>query len=198
MVMAQSDFGIILGTGKWWAKCNEPITNPRYTSTYSLGAFMTSPVGRRFFTNMKLNFSFLERNYSFKTLIDSASWLVAGEGESATSYLQLSVPFQIGYHIGRLSPALGIQYTFRISSWLDCYSMSSFGLSGGVNYAISDRLLLGLDYFQGLTKENKIDGDILNPATNEKTGEFHNYWKSCRLGLTLSYTFKKPILLKAW
>lgn len=191
MVMAQTNYGITVGGGAWWAKCNEPITSVNYTPTLKAGVFFEHSLSNNVFLKTGLNYNYLTNNYSYKATVDTLNWVGVGDEASATAYHQFSIPLQFGYAIGKIKPYLGIEYSYRISeSWLN-QSINSFGLLGGINYAISDKVTLGINYYHGLTKDYEYSGPILNPVTSERMGEYNNHWKSSRLEFSLFYTFNK-------
>jgi hypothetical protein len=191
IVLAQPNLGISAGASTWWAKCNKPIVNSEYSPDFSLGLFIEYPIIKNLTIKTEFDYAYLMKNYSYKAVVDSVNWVIVGDGESATNYQQFSIQTQIGLKLGEFKPYIGTEYSYRISeSWLN-KSISSFGLVGGVNYLVSDRLSLGLRYYHGLTKDLEHHGTIIHPVNQEIIGEYHNFWKSSNFGIVLSYLIRK-------
>ncbi|MFN8207538.1 MAG: hypothetical protein U0T82_09045 [Bacteroidales bacterium] len=187
-IMAQTSFGVSTGASTWWAKCNKPIVSSEVSPDFNLGLFFEYPIFKNLFLKTEFDYAYLIKNYSYKAVVDSVNWVIVGDEESATNYQQFSVQTQVAIKLGAFKPFIGTEYSYRISeSWLN-KSISSFGLTGGVNYLVSDRLSLGLRYYQGLTKDYEYSGSIVNPINDEYIGEYHNYWKSRNIGIILNYS----------
>jgi hypothetical protein len=191
MVIAQTDFGFSFGGDMWWAECNKPIVKSELSPSFNAGLYFEHSISNHLFLKTRLNYHYLLSNYSYKAVVDTVNWILVGEGESATDYHQISIPIQIGYNIGKFKPYIGFEYSYRISeSWLN-RRLSLFGCIAGLNYKLSEKFSMAINYYYGLTKDYKYSGTILNPVTSEKMGEYNNYWKSSRIGIAFYYSIKK-------
>jgi len=189
-VTAQTNFGITAAGGFWWAKCNESIVKSETTPSMKAGLFLEHSFNRHLFLKTEVNYNYLSSNYSYKAVVDPVNWLVVGETESTTPYHQISIPVNIGYKLGTVKPYLGFEYSYRISDPAINKRFNLFGLSGGINFTLSDDISLGVNYYHGLTKDYSYKGKITDPLTQQTVGQYNDYWKSSRIELALSYTFK--------
>jgi hypothetical protein len=202
MVMSQTQYGVCIGGGTWWAKCNKPVFKSEYTSTFNAGMFVEVPLNSYLFLGSEFNFQYLQSNYSYKACAYSIGWVsteypgtqsfnngVVGETESATNYYQLSMPVNIGFQVYRFKPYAGIRFSYRLSdSWANV-SVKSAGINVGVNYPVFKRLSVGINYYKGLTKDFEHTGDTYNCETMEiiETNKYN--WKSSWVGINLNYSF---------
>jgi len=191
MVLAQADFGMMAGSGLWWAGCNVPSVGSHFSPMFSGGFYLKNPVSKQFFIESEFNYSFLLPNAGYKTAVDPLNRVIIGEGESVSTYHQFSIPFRIGFTTGPFEPSAGIEYSYRFSeSWLN-QKKNLLGISAGINYRFSQKLSLAVQYKYGLIKDYKANCSIINPSTNEKTGEYNYSWKSSSIGVSLHYSLKK-------
>jgi hypothetical protein len=191
MVIGQTDFGITAGVGTWWAKCNEPVAQVEFSPNFSIGGYLEIPVAKHLYLKTVPGYTYMMNNYSYKTEFDSINMGEIGSGESASAYHEISLPLVIEYQLGKFKPFIGMKYAYRISeSWLD-QSINCFGLLTGLNYSITDKLSLGLDYYFGLTKDFEYKETGVNQETGEEVVFYDYFWRSSSLGLTLSYSLKK-------
>lgn len=190
MVMAQSDYGVSAGAGIWWATCNKPIVKSVYSPILNFGLYYEQPLWKNLFVKAELNYYYLFSNYSYKGYIDfiNNNEVTFGDAESGDDYHQFSIPLQIGYKIGKIEPSLGMGYSYRILIDRLRKRISIFELTAGLNYNITDKVSLGLNYYYGLTKDYKIN-DILNFPDEKIANDY--FWKSSRVGLSLHYSLKK-------
>jgi hypothetical protein len=190
MVIAQTNIGITAGGGTWWVKSNNPFGNVEFSPTFNAGLFLKQPLSNAIYLKMEVNYTFLMNNYSYKAVVDTFNNSI-GDEEAATDYHQISLPLHVGYKIGKFSPFLGVEYSYRFSeSWLN-KQIHSWGVIGGLNYFINDKFSVSLNYYQGFTSDYIKKGTIIDPFTKEKIGDYNYFWKSSRLGLTLYYSFNK-------
>jgi hypothetical protein len=202
MVLAQTDFGISAGGGLWWTNCNYSYVKTEFSPYVNLGPYLQLPVGNHLNLGLGVNYHFLFNNYGYKTELGTkiatgdtiySDIILLGDGEAASNYHQFSIPMEISYRIGKLSPFVGFEYSYRISeSWLD-KSQHSYGLLGGINYTLSEKFGLSVNYYCGLTKDYEYSGDYFDPsvAFERKIGSYNVSWKSSRVGVTLQYSLKK-------
>jgi hypothetical protein len=191
MVMAQTNYGISAGGGMWWAWDNNHIGSVVFSPAVNTGLFFELPLSKRIWLKTELNYVYLSSNYSYKAVIDTLNRFEVGDGESASAYHQFAVPLEIGYKIGGFKLAAGLEYAYRMSeSWLN-KNMNCLALSFSVNHHLANRLSISLYYKYGLTKDYEYSGQIKDPVSSAIIGEYDNYWKSNRIGLTLYYAFPK-------
>lgn len=197
MVIAQTNYGISAGVGTWWATSNHPNASVGFSPTFNAGFFIKQPLGKAVFLQLDANYTFLNNNSSYKVAVENPVWGTIGDGESASDYHQITVPLEVGYKIGKFSPLLGIEYSYRFSEpWLK-RQIHSFGFIGGVNYSINDKFSIGLNYYQALTKDISIEEEVLDPISLQAIGAYNYYWRSSSIGLTLYYALNNKKVEKA-
>ncbi len=197
MVLAQADFGISAGGGAWWTRCNYSGAETGYSPTVNLGTYLQLPIGNHIQVSTGVNYNYLSNNSGYKTEIGTtisngefyyANVIYLGDGEAASRYHQLSVPLQIGYRFGKITPLVGFECSYRVSeSWLNT-NFSSYGLLGGLQYKLTDRFSVTLNYYNGLTKDYEYKGafnDPLPESSDREIGTYNIFWKSSRVDLTV-------------
>lgn len=98
----------------------------------------------------------------------------------------------MGYRFGKVSVITGFEYAYRFSdSWLN-RKMNLLNFTGGISYAVTEKLAVNLVYYQGLTNDYRYTGSIANPLTGELIRNYDDYWKSSRVMLTLSCSLWQP------
>lgn len=190
-VLAQSDFGLAVGTGFWKATCNSLSNKSEIAPTYHLGLYYERKFGEHISVLTGLNYHFLMSNYSYKTSVtDTIGSYYFGDGESASRYTQISVPILVGYQMGSFKPQLGLEYSYRKSeSWLN-KTMNILAATARLEYRLGRRLSIGVLYSYGLTTDYCFQGDRLDFWTNMKKGEYRFNWKSSRYEAMLTYSFR--------
>jgi hypothetical protein len=190
MVWAQTVTGIYAGTGLWSARCSGSGSGQTLSPEYHAGIFLEMPVWKRLTLMPAAEFTFLQHNSGYKVMADTVNFVSTGDGESATNWYQITVPLRLIYNAGNIRPSLGIAYAYRMSeSWLH-KGFNCFGLTAGIGYRISRHFCLDLQYYHGLTTDFENSGVITRPLTGEYVGNYDYFWKSSRVGLSLTYSFK--------
>ena len=190
IVFAQADFGVTAGTGFWSARCATLSGKGETTPTYYFGAYYNHDFGEHLFVRADLSLHYLSQNYSYKTHIGDTLSIGFGDGESASTYRQLSIPLQVGYKIGRLKPFVGLEYSYRVSeSWLN-QKFNIASLLAGFNFQATPKLAIGIKYIYGVTTEYNFKGDITSWNTGKKIGSYSYPWKSSRYEVNISYSLK--------
>lgn len=185
MVVAQTDLGVSIGGGAWWANCSKPLTTATYKPTMNISLHARIPVGERFFIHSQIKYHYLAPNTSFKTIIDTVYFSEIGAAESGSEYHQLSLPIKLGYSVGSVQAAAGLEASYRISEpWLAQNSFQ-FGMLASIGYQFSKSFALELEYYHGLTNDFSLERPLPLASSAAKTEVLN--WKSSRLGLSFIY-----------
>lgn len=256
MVLAQADYGISIGGGTWWSKCNNPVINgDRFAKTelspnLSLGIYYKQYIQSGFTVETGLNYRLLLSNYSYKAsysssstyfpdgtfypvekyylLLDGSNGLeevlmvdwekvyagrVVGEEASTINYHTLEVPLKVGYTFGKFNPNVGMRYSLKmynlskteviadngkyVTDWgrsettgLNNF-INCFGVVGGINYKVSDKLSIGLNYYHAFTKDYNYTGYLIDDETSEIVSKDNYYWKARSVEFSVLYSFRK-------
>lgn len=215
MLFAQSDFGISVGGGMWWAKANsnlntllnpsyfyKPIESSKLSAIYSAGLYWEKPVIKRFVFLAEINYNYLSnaayenqiatRIYNATTPPSAWTTVFYEQVGCEMNYHQFSIPLQIGYRLGKITPLAGVEYSYKISSNMR-NANNRFSALVGVKYKFSDKISLKLSYNHGLTYDYKVNGNIYHYSSTDRydVGKYNVYWKSNSIGLTLYYSLKK-------
>lgn len=251
MVLAQSDFGVSVGGGTWWSKCNNPVVQGKqiasveFSPNINLGAYYKQYLQSGFTIEARLNYRLLLSNYSYKSSYPSSLtynpdekyyYLLwddlnepqevltvngekiytsrgIGEETSTINYHTIEVPLQIGYTFGKFNPYIGMRYSLKmynrsksevvaddgsyVTEWGNYETTglnnfkNCFGVTGGINYRISDKLNVGINYYHAFTKDYNYTGYLIDYGTSEIVSKDNYFWKSRSLEVSLSYSFKR-------
>jgi opacity protein-like surface antigen len=251
MVFAQADYGLSIGGGTWWSKCNNPVVNGKQVSSialspnFNLGVYYKQHLQSRFTIETRLNYRLLLSNYSYKSSYPPSQTYIpdekyyyllwdeigdpgevlmvngekvytsrgVGEEASTINYHNVEVPFQIGYSFSKFNPYAGIRYSLKmfnlsetevtaddgkyITEWGRSETTginnlrSCFGIIGGINYKISDKFNIGINYYHAFTKDYDYTGYLIESATSEIASKDNYFWKSRSVEVSLSYSFRR-------
>lgn len=192
MVVAQTDLGVSIGSGIWWANCSKPLATAAYKPTLNVGLHARIPVDERFFIHGQIKYHYLAPNTSYKTVIDTVYFSEVGAAESGSEYHQLSLPLKLGYILGPVQAAAGLEASYRISEpWLARNSWQ-FGMLASIGYHLSKPFAMELEYYHGLTNDFSLERPLPLASSAAKTEVLN--WKSYRFGLAFIYYLRsKPV-----
>ena len=191
MVLPRLDYGLLAGSGLWWVDCNKPSVKAHFSPMFNAGVYIKGPISKQFFVQSGLKYTFLLPNAGYKTAVDSSQMFFVGEGESASTYHQFSLPLQFGFRAGIFEPMAGIEYAYRFSeAWLS-HQNHHFGITAEFNCRLSEALFLAVQYKYYLTKDYTANGSIIDPLSSGIIGKYNYFWRSSILGLTLYYSLKQ-------
>lgn len=139
-----------------------------------------------------------------------------GEEESTINYHCIEIPMQIGYVFNKINPYIGLKNSYKLFSltewkvvadngnnigeWKSSKkginnSQICFGLTVGINYIITDKLFLKLNYYHAYTNDYNVkaflvSGETDKYGTHEKFPINYLNWKTRSIDMTLSYSLK--------
>lgn len=198
MVIAQADYGISAGSGIWWPHTKEYEVSTEVAPTFNAGVFISKGIfNNRFGLELEVNYHFLMNNYTYKFVVNTLEHRVIGDAEAASCFHQVSVPLNLFLNLQKFKVYTGLEYAFRTSeSWAkdasgNRYAINSLGLTAGLSYQLTGRLLLDLRFRQGLTVD--IDRMEYSYYTGQQLHsiDYNLNWKSSQAGLSVFYSLAK-------
>lgn len=190
---AQPRYGITAGGGVWWAHGIRQNAVTEVAPTFNLGAFICKPViSNKVNFEWELQYSFLASNYSYKGKSSPELWMSIGDSEAATAYHQFAIPFRVEWVLGKFTPFIGAEYTYRrAENWVkdvngNTLSMNRLGIITGLKYTPSSTWSFGVAYDGGLTDDFTLNHLVVSP---EGMASGLQIWKSSWVGLSAFYTF---------
>lgn len=185
---------------------HHPVGNNEAGKTYSAGLYFTSDLMNNITLCMGINVGYLtycsqylsylncnRPNCEFCKLDSTCQlyndckikWTERKEGlfgkdEAEANYTQISIPFQIGYRIGRFNPYIGLEYNYRFSDNI-ARNYRSIGVTTGIKFDLLARLSFTANGYWGLTNDMKTIGYVYGSTTdsngfyNEVLIESHQY-----------------------
>lgn len=250
MVLAQTDYGLSIRGGVWWAKCNNPvvigeqIAKAAFSPNFSIGIFYKQYFKSKITIETQLNYQLLLSNYSYKSFYPSSPTFnpdlsyyymlwddlnfpnevlivngekiytsrIIGEEASTIKYHKIEIPLQVGYTFKKFNPYIGIKYSFKMYNLSEREVMEDdgehviqwgvigtkgpnnfencLGLTTGLNYIISDKLVVSLNYYNAFTKDYYYTGYLLDYNTEEIVSKDNYNWKSRSIEISVSYSLK--------
>lgn len=220
---AQLSFNLNAGSGLWTATCDnvnvsgERVISPKYTPTLYAGASLSNTLNSGIMLEAGVNFHFLSSNYSYKSKVTGDEYVGSnayrefewidedgyycghscGDAEGAANHFLIAVPLRIGYNIGKFTPNVGVEYSYRINT-NGITNNSMFGVTAGLYYGLTERLNLTCNYFYGLTTDLKMTSSVKTYDTTDvydwkiiTSSKNTHMWHSQRFEIGVSYRLGK-------
>lgn len=180
------------------------VWNPGGSWTASIGTLLTVNLSRHVNLSLGANYIELGKNPNFKTFLpcdypdcdycdiddDSTSFGykmffdgdsktgtdTVGIKESESYYYVISVPFRIGYRIGKFTSYIGAEYNYRIShskaftyqdsDVKDLLTVHNIAATTGFRFDLNHRVAFSLNYSYGITKDMKHKASLYRQEKN--------------------------------
>jgi hypothetical protein len=144
---------------------------------------------------------------------DGVPLYTIGDEASNTNFHLIEIPLYLGYSFKNFSPFIGIMYSLKMynstkteviydanqdltstktdeSEGLNTFQ-NNWGIAAGINYRLSEKWSVGVNYYYGLTYDYKYKVNLYD-FKNESILITENYnWKRRSLEISLSYSFRK-------
>lgn len=172
-VSAQTSFSVNAGAGVWAVTCNPNKYDGQTICEFGIAptVFVGVAANKTFESNLTasigadLHFLMANGNYKMhfdnkwdgdKTTIyywwDDSNVSETGDAECAANYYLLALPIRIGYQMGKFTPNVGFEFGYRLNdNHVD--KNSSLNLMAGVEYRLSPKLALTLNYASNVTND---------------------------------------------
>lgn len=211
MVLAQSDYGVSVGTKTLKLNSNLPTFNSPYNQGVELGGFFKYPVfNKNFSVGVEANYAYIfgSSNYALQQTdeIDTSLYSYYNthlKNTFETGYHQISLPIYLTWEQHKIKPFLGVEYahlrsanTFSIETLTPAFNwekyaivFNNFNLKTGLQYTINEKISVNLNYKIGVFKEN------LNYKTTKQTFGYSDFnFRNNQMSLALQYHFGKTKL----
>ncbi len=220
---AQLSINLNAGSGLWTVPCDKPNVNgekvitPSFTPTLSVGASLNNTFNSGIMLDAGLSFHYLSANGSYKSACSSDEYIGSngyrkfewtddegygyghncGDAEGAAQHFLIAIPLRIGYNIGKFTPNVGVEFGYRINT-NGVSNNNMFGVTGGLQYSLTERLNLTCNYLCGLTADMKMYSTVTTYDTTHEEGweivsrssETH-MWRTQRIDIGISYRLGK-------
>lgn len=209
------------------------VWNPGGSWTANVGTLLTVDLSKRVNISLGANYIELGENPNFKTFLrcdypdcdlcndDSTSFGyklyfdgdsktgtdTIGTRESESYYYIISIPFRVGYKIGKFTSYLGAEYNYRISQSKafvyqnsdvkDLLAVHNIAISTGLRYDLNHRFAFSFNYAYGITKDMKHKATLYryemveNEKQLVKVKEYDANWHTHRIEFSTHIKFGK-------
>lgn len=164
------------------------VWNPSVSMTDHLGVGLNTTFKSKLNLNLAANFHYMFGNSSYRTHLkcnypdcdvcdengDDGYKILwnekngiggtkyVGSEESGTDYCMLAVPLKIGYRIGKFTPSVGVEYSYRMALEDNVDDLQSVGLTTGIRFDLNDYFAFSTDFYGGVTSDMSHKGTIYN------------------------------------
>ncbi len=220
---AQTSFDVNIGGGVWTAACepfvveDHLVWNPGAGATHHLGFGMKSVLNGHLTLGLGVRGHYMGQNRGYRTSLkckypdcdacdendgrgvfinwsgqDSVGRSI-GRDEATTDYAMISVPFKIGYQIGKFNPNIGVEYNYRMGIEKNVGELQSIGITTGLRFDLNDQFAFSTDFYGGVTKDMTHQGTVYSGQRGaDDVEELETYdfkWRSYRIEFTVHYKF---------
>ena len=116
-----------------------------------------------------------------------------GKKEGSTDYALVSVPFKLGYQIGKFNPNFGVEYNYRVGIDKNVGELHSVGFTTGLRFDLNDKFAFSTDFYSGVTKDMTHKGTLYygrREDENPEKVEIRDFsWRSYRVEFSVHYKF---------
>ena len=124
---------------------------------------------------------------------DGEAEKIVGVKEGSTDYAMVSVPFKLGYQIGKFNPNFGVEYNYRVGIEKNVGELHSIGFTTGLRFDLNDKFAFSTDFYSGITKDMKHKGTLYYGRRDEENPEkieIRDFsWRSYRIEFSVHYKF---------